>query len=419
MILQNSPVKVAVLTLGCRVNQSESSVIEGTLRHHGISVVPLEENPTYCIINTCTVTGKSDANSRQLIRRASRTGAKLIVTGCYSQLKTDEVLGMKGVLQVVPSENKEMIVSIILGEGTEPLYHFHDRARPYLKVQDGCNYCCSYCAVPLARGKSRSLPLATAVERGSMIEAQGFHEIVLTGIHLGSYGKDLTKKTSLAKLIKSIIIQTGIRRIRLSSLEINEVDDELLEVLKDARVCRHLHLPLQSGSDEVLRHMNRNYSAHDYKRKIFSIASKFSDIAIGSDVIVGFPGEKDADFDETYNMIKDLPFAYLHIFPYSSRAGTAASVMTPRVPDRIITDRAATLKGLSNHKKELFALRHLDTTLDIIIEESDGHGHMSGTASNYLKVRVTEESLQRGTLVLVRSTGIEESALRGFVITQP
>jgi threonylcarbamoyladenosine tRNA methylthiotransferase MtaB len=163
--------------------------------------------------------------------------------------------------------------------------------------------------------------------------------------------------------------------------------------------------------------MNRNYSTHDYIRKIFSIANKFSDIAIGSDVIVGFPGEKDEDFNETFDMIKDLPFAYLHIFPYSSRAGTSASGMTPGVPHRIIADRAATLKGLSNHKKELFALRHLNTTLDVIIEEGDGHGHMSGTASNYLKISVMEEHLHRGTLVFVRSTGIEESALRGFVIT--
>jgi len=416
--VQKSPVTVAVLTLGCRVNQSESSVFEGTLRHHGVSIVPLEESPDYCIINTCTVTGRSDAASRQLIRKAVKTGAKVIVTGCYSQLKGDEVVvGMAGVFQIVPMENKEKIVNIILGEEAEALYHFHDRARPYLKVQDGCNFSCSYCTVPMARGRSRSLSPAAAIGRAKLIDAEGYHEVVLTGIHLGSYGRDLPQKTSLATLVKNIITRTGIRRIRLSSIEINEVDDELLEVLTDARVCRHLHLPLQSGSDGVLRRMNRNYSARTFVQKICSISAKFNDIAIGSDVIVGFPGEQDVDFNETYSMIKDLPFTYLHIFPYSSRAGTAASFMKPKVVSRIIADRAATLKKLANLKKERFASRHIHKILDVIIEEKDGHGHMAGTASNYLKIRVSTESVRPGTLVFVRPNGLEGSSLRGFVVT--
>jgi threonylcarbamoyladenosine tRNA methylthiotransferase MtaB len=415
--VQRSPVTVAVLTLGCRVNQSESSVFEGTLRHHGVSIVSLEENPEFCIINTCTVTGRSDAASRRLIRKAAKTGAKVIVTGCYSQLKSDEVMGMTGVFQIVPSEHKEKIVNIILGEEASALYHFHDRARPYLKVQDGCDFSCAYCAVPMARGRSRSVPPATAIERANLIDAEGYHEVVLTGIHLGSYGKDLPQKTSLAKLIKNIITRTGIKRIRLSSIEINEVDDELLEVLSDPRVCRHLHLPLQSGSDGVLRRMNRNYSARTFVQKICSISAKFNDIAIGSDVIVGFPGEQDVDFNETYSMINDLPFTYLHIFPYSSRAGTAASFMNPEVSSRVIADRAATLKRLANLKKERFALQHMYKTLDVIMEEKDEHGHMAGTASNYLKIRVSTESMHPGTFVFVRPDGIEGSLLRGFVVT--
>jgi len=414
--VQKSPVTVAVLTLGCRVNQSESSVFEGTLRHHGVSIIPLEENPEYCIINTCTVTGRSDTTSRQLIRKAAKTGAKVIVTGCYSQLKSAEVMGMAGVFQVVPTEDKEKIVNIILGEETEALYHFHDRARPYLKVQDGCNFSCSYCAVPMARGRSRSLPPATAIERANLIDAEGYNEVVLTGIHLGSYGRDLPQKTSLAKLIKNIIARTGIRRIRLSSIEINEVDDELIELFDDARVCRHLHLPLQSGSDGVLRRMNRYYSARRFMQKICSISAKFSDIAIGSDVIVGFPGERDVDFNETYSMVRDLPFTYLHIFPYSSRAGTAASCMKPAVSNRIVTDRVAALKKLADLKKERYASQHMHRTLDVIMEEKDGHGHMAGTAGNYLKVRVSTESVHPGTLVFIRSDGIEGSSLRGFVV---
>jgi threonylcarbamoyladenosine tRNA methylthiotransferase MtaB len=326
-------------------------------------------------------------------------------------------MGMTGVFQIVPSEHKEKIVNIILGKEIEALYHFHDRARPYLKVQDGCNFSCSYCAVPLARGRSRSLSPEKALERAHLIEAEGYHEVVLTGIHLGSYGRDLPKKTSLADLIKSLITRTGITRIRLSSIEINEVDDELLELLTDARVCRHLHLPLQSGSDEVLRRMNRNYSAGTFIQKMRSISARLNDISIGSDVIVGFPGEKDDDFDRTYRIIEDLPFAYLHIFPYSSRAGTAASRMKQEVPAKIIAGRAAALKTLSNLKREHFASRHMHQTLDVIMEEKDGQGHMTGTASNYLKIRVLTESVHPGTLVFVRPDSLEGYSLKGFVVS--
>ena len=414
--MQNTEVRAAVLTLGCRVNQAESSVIEGTLRHHGISIVSLDENPGYCIINTCTVTGKSDAQSRQLIRRASRTGAKIIVTGCYSQLKKEEVMRMDGVLRVVPSEDKEKIAGFILGEETEPLFHFHDRVRPNLKIQDGCNFSCSYCAVPLARGRSRSLPLAKVEERVRMIEAQGYYEIVLSGIHLGGYGKDLPRKTSLAKLIKRIIARTDIRRIRLSSLEINEVDDELLEVLDDARVCKHLHLPLQSGSDAVLRRMNRNYSLRTYRNKVAKILSTYSDIAIGSDIIVGFPGESDEDFEETYQIIADTPFAYLHVFPFSPRINTRASIMLRKVPNKVIVGRAQTLKNLSIMKKEQYASRQLNKIVDVIIEGKEGLYHMTGTTGNYMKIRVTAQNLRRGALVFIRSAEIEGRILKGFVV---
>jgi len=249
-----------------------------------------------------------------------------------------------------------------------------------------------------------------------MIEAGGYHEIVLTGIHLGSYGRDLSEQTSLAKLLKNIIKRTGIRRIRLSSLEINEVDDELLEVLHDERVCRHLHLPLQSGSNAVLAMMNRNYSADHFTRKMTAITDMFRDIAIGSDVIVGFPGERNEDFEDTCRMVEELPFAYLHIFPYSPRAGTAAAKMRRTVPNAEVTERAAALKRLSRGKRELYAKTHLNRTLDVIAEEDDGQGHTLGTASNYLKIRVSGDDVQRGTLIFVRPTEIESSTLTGFVV---
>ena len=410
-------VSVALETLGCRVNQSESSAVEGTLRRHGISVVSLEENPDYCIINTCTVTGKSDANSRQIIRKASRAGAKVIVTGCYSELRRDDVSAMDGVYEVVPSSQKDRIVALILGREAEMRYDDHNKARPYLKVQDGCDFSCSYCAVPLARGRSRSLPIETAVERAQSIQSQGYQEVVLTGIHLGSYGRDLTKRSSLAELIRNILIRTTIPRIRLSSVEINEIDEEILELLGDSRVCRHLHLPLQSGSDKILKSMNRNYSSATYKKKMSSILRRSSEMAIGTDIIVGFPGEDVRAFHETCDMIRDMPFAYLHIFPYSPREGTAASFLSPTVPGKIIIERAHELKQLGALKRKIFVERHLNKILDVVIEERDGEGRMLGTANNYLKIRVSTESLQLGTLIFVRSEGCEGAMIRGHVIT--
>ena len=324
---------------------------------------------------------------------------------------------MDGVFSVVPAQDKEKIIGTIIGSETKLLYHHHDRARPYLKVQDGCNFSCSYCAVPLARGRSRSLHLETAVERAKDIDSQGYHEIVLTGIHLGSYGQDLAKKTSLAELIKNILLHTGIRRIRLSSLEINEVGEELMEVLADSRICRHLHLPLQSGSDKILGLMRRNYSAIHFKKALIRIADKYSDLSIGTDVIAGFPGEGQKEFQETYRIIDDLPFSYLHIFPYSVRTGTAASQMNPSIPTTVISERTELLKRLSVSKKERHARGHLQKILDVIIEEKEDNGYMSGTASNYLKVRMRSDNINPGSMVFVRSTAVEGTTLKGFVVT--
>jgi threonylcarbamoyladenosine tRNA methylthiotransferase MtaB len=414
--MQPVSAKAAFLTLGCRVNQSESSVIEGTLRENGVSIVTLQEQPDFCVINTCAVTGRSDAASRQLIRKAAKTGAKVIVTGCYSQLKRDEALGMEGVFAVVPVNAKEKIVGIILGREADTIYHLHDRARPYLKVQDGCNFSCSYCAVPLARGKSRSLPIDEAVRRAEEIDAQGYHEIVLTGIHLGSYGQDLEGRASLARLVREILSRTGIRRVRLSSLEINELEDDLLEVMEDSRVCRHLHLPLQSGSDKVLGLMRRNYSSDAFRKKVMKIAERFDDLSIGTDVIVGFPGEEEKDFLDTYQLIDELPFTYLHIFPYSPRPGTAASLMRPCVPNSAIVERADALKLLNSGKRERHTARQMRRTLDVIIEENDRCGYMSGTAGNYLKIRVRADGIRQGTLVYIRPAEIHGTTIRGFVI---
>lgn len=415
--MKDEKIKVAVLTLGCRVNQSESFVIEGTLKKHGVSLVPLEENPDYCIINTCTVTGKSDASSRYLIRRAVKTGAQVIVTGCYSQLRRNLVAELHGVSAVVPTNEKEKIIARVLGYDVAPVYYLHDRARPYLKVQDGCNFRCTYCAVPMARGASGSLPMEEAVTRASDIAMQGYNEIVLTGIHLGSYGQDLIPKTSLAGLIKSILASTSIFRIRLSSIEINEIDDELIELLGDARICKHLHLPLQSGSDLILKLMNRNYSALSYRKKLLRLSQISSDIAFGTDVIVGFPAEEDREFMLTYELINELPFSYIHTFPFSSRSGTLAADLKPQITGTIISERAKAVKELGRAKIKAFTSLQADKILDVIAEEEDDDGYSICTTSNYLKIVMKDNRLSRGSVVFIRSVANNSEQLSGVMIT--
>jgi len=415
--MQERKKKVAVLTLGCRVNQSESSVIEGTLKKHGVSIVTLEEHPDICIVNTCTVTEKSDASSKYLIRKAARTGAQVIVTGCFSQLEKSKVCELQGVCEVVPSGDKEKIISRVLGYDVDPVYSLHDRARPYLKVQDGCNSCCTYCAVPLARGRSRSLSIDKAVARATDIELQGYREIVLTGIHLGSYGQDLTPKTGLACLIKSILSATSLLRIRLSSIEINEIDEELVELLRDPRVCKHLHLPLQSGNDRILKLMNRNYTVSAYQKKLLHLSNISSDIALGTDVIVGFPSEGQKEFMSTYEIVRDLPFSYVHTFPYSARKGTLASNLKAQVAGNIILDRAQVMKELAATKKTAFASAQVNKILEAIAEEKDVRGYTTATTSNYLKLAMKGSRLNRGSAVFVRSIAVSGDRLIGVMIT--
>lgn len=394
--------KVSFLTLGCRVNQSESSVIEGTLKENGVTMVGLSENPDFCIVNTCAVTAKGDYNSRQLIRRAVRSGAKVIVTGCYSQLKSDNVKSMPGVFEVVDNARKFDIVKMITSVDVDLCYGSHGRSRPYLKIQDGCNLRCSYCAVPFARGKSSSIPEEEVIEKVQIIESRGYNEVVLTGIHIGSYGRDLTLKSNLKKVLKRILCETRIRRIRLSSLEITEVDEEFIEIIEDERICRHLHLPLQSGSDTILRLMRRGYSSSEFSLRLQSIAGRIDNISLGTDILVGFPGERDEDFNATFDLMRSLPISYMHIFPFSVRPGTDASKMKGQIDDLTIKMRTEKLADLNRSKKRGYMERQINNPLDIILEESMGSGVYSGTSGNYLKVRASVRGHSKGNIVYVR-----------------
>ncbi|MGE5299617.1 MAG: tRNA (N(6)-L-threonylcarbamoyladenosine(37)-C(2))-methylthiotransferase MtaB [Acidobacteriota bacterium] len=410
--------KVSILTLGCRVNQSESAVIEGTLRKNGVSIVNLNEQPEYCIVNTCTVTARSDYNSRQLIRRAAKAGAKVIVTGCYSQLRNDEARGLPGVWKVIDNRAKLDVIGELTYGKSSPSYDYYSRSRPYLKVQDGCNFRCSYCSVPLARGKSVSVPEETVIERARIIESAGYPEVVLTGIHLGSYGHDLPGNVTLKKLLGRLLKDTSIRRIRLSSLEISEIDDEMIELLADVRICRHLHLPLQSGSARVLQRMNRRYSLSTFSKTVERIAGEVDNIALGSDVIAGFPGETEEDFADTLTFVRHLPFSYLHIFPFSARPGTVAASMPDRPEARTVKKRIERLAEINKSKRLEYMTRQLDKTLDIIAEDEDGEDCL-GTSGNYLKIKALRAAGQRGSLVFVRPVAIIDGILEAVLMGIP
>lgn len=405
--------KVSVLTLGCKVNQSESSIIEGNLNKLGYSIVSLSEHPDYCIVNTCSVTSKSDYQSRQLIRRAVRSGAKVIVTGCYSQLRPDDIRDIDGIFSIVENNKKMSIINMLSDNIASTTYSYSSRSRPYLKVQDGCNFACTYCIVPLARGKSVSLDVSEVIRQANEFEASGYNEIVLTGIHLGSYGYDLRPRTRLSALLKILLKKTKIHRIRLSSIEINEVDDELIGILKEQRLCKHIHLPLQSGDDAVLRLMNRMHTSDVYISTVENIIKNIPDIAIGTDVIVGFPGEGDKEFLNTKELLFSIPIAYMHIFPFSSRPNTLASKMSIQNTPSIKRERFNELNALNIKKKRAFMLSQINKTLDIIIEEHCPENISSGTSNNYLKVKIPSRMYPKKTLIHVRVSGIEGNILEG------
>lgn len=407
--------KVSILTLGCKANQSESLEIESRLRSSGYSIVDLNQEPDICIINTCTVTAKSDYQSRQLIRRAVRAGSKVIVTGCYSEIMRDEVSMMPGVTKVVPNDKKDLIIKELIGDiSYNTLDYSSARSRYFFKIQDGCNYSCSYCIIPKARGRSRSLQPGYIIERIGEVSSI-YKEVILTGIHLGTYGYDLQPKLKLSDLIERILKETSIPRIRLSSLEIREIDDHLLDLLSDRRICRHLHIPLQSGDDDVLKRMKRNYRIDEFLKGIYKIISRYPDIAIGTDIIVGFPGESEDAFNNTRRIIETLPFSYLHVFPYSLRSGTEAALMRPLIKEDVKKQRASIIREIGNEKRLLYMKNYLGVVIDALIIKRIG-GEIIGLSSNYLKVRAGSESASIGDIVNIRVSNIFNGELFGHPV---
>jgi len=438
--MKSTKEKVALTTLGCKVNQYESAALAEDLRKKGFSLVSFRSPADIYIINTCTVTAFSDFQARQLIRRAKRANpqAKIIVTGCYAQVAAADIASLNGVTLVIGNDQKHTIPTLlqkgaINSKGTlpddisqqkkfceMPLTKFYGQTRAFLKIQDGCNSFCSYCIVPFARGKSRSLPPENILKAVNRFTQNGYREIVLTGIHLGSYGYDLNPTANLTSILRQIMNCRKDVRFRLSSIEPGEITDELLHLFnKQDILCSHLHIPLQSGDDKILQLMKRNYDSGFYRILIEKISIAFSDLAIGVDVMVGFPGEGDAEFNNTFKLLRDLPVAYLHVFPYSERPETMAQKLYPKVPENIKKERASILRNLSSKKREEFALRFLGKKLDVLVEKVKDKrtGLMKGFSNNYLPVLLeNNDSSVGGRIVKICAEKYQDGKLYGKIV---
>lgn len=414
--------KVAVITLGCRTNQAESAKISSFISEHGHYLVDTKDNPDIYIINSCSVTAKADAQSRQLAMKFLKNNKKVVLTGCYAELNKEELLTSLPGVALVGNDRKEDFRSYLPLLGSEanasggPIRTVSHRKRPIVKVQDGCDNRCAYCIIPLARGASRSRPADEVIAEVRQIEDSGYREIVLSGIHLGMYGKDLPVRSDLSSLLAGILHATRHIRVRLSSLEIPEIDDKLLELMQDSRICNHLHLPLQSGSDAVLSKMKRTYLKAEFEECMNTLQKRVKNIAIGTDIIAGFPGESDDDFLSGIRFIERMGFAYLHVFPYSRRKGTAAADLPLQVADNVKRERVSVLRELGERKRSAFADMQLGQTLDVLVERSDVSGYL-GISANFCKVLIhTEERIPSGSLVSARIVGHSHVGLDAHLI---
>ncbi|OCA91159.1 tRNA (N(6)-L-threonylcarbamoyladenosine(37)-C(2))-methylthiotransferase MtaB [Bacillus sp. FJAT-27225] len=421
---------VAFHTLGCKVNHYETEAIWQLFKQEGYERVEFELTSDVYIINTCTVTNTGDKKSRQVIRRAIRKNpdAVICVTGCYAQTSPAEIMAIPGVDIVVGTQDRVKMLDYIAQykEERQPIngvrnimknrvYEeldvpaFTDRTRASLKIQEGCNNFCTFCIIPWARGLMRSRDPKEVIRQAQQLVDAGYKEIVLTGIHTGGYGEDL-KDYNLAALLRDLEAEVkGLKRLRISSIEASQITDEVIEVINDSNlVVRHLHIPLQSGSDTVLKRMRRKYTMEFFGERLDRLKEALPGLAVTSDVIVGFPGETEEEFMETYNFVKEHKFSELHVFPYSKRTGTPAARMEDQVDEDIKNERVHRLISLSDQLAKEYASQFENEVLEVIPEEefkeTDGSGLFVGYTDNYLKVVFPGSEDMIGNIVKVKIT---------------
>lgn len=422
-----------IKTLGCKLNQFDSAVIEGELHRRRFVSCSSVEDASVVIVNTCTVTAKADAQSRQLIRRIRRDnpGCKIIVTGCYARRSSETLRQFPEVHAVISGSDDEVLNELkdildIPGEKDDPdsrkracffAPYYNGRTRALLKIQDGCDLACSYCIIPQVRGKSRSVSSSVIETQISRLIAQGYREIILTGINTGDYGKDLTPRTSLLALLRRVIRLKDLGRIRLNSLEPPSITNALIDFLSDTgKIAHHLHIPLQSGSSRTLARMKRPRSVKRLSNILERVHKKIPDVGIGADIIVGFPGETDKDFQETYRFIEDSPIHFLHVFPFSKRPNTPASAMREEVHGKVVKERASALRRLAAECGYAFRKSYAGKTLEVIVlNEKRPDGLYRALSSNYIHMGIDAKDHHVNTLQSAQITKVTHQDTTGRI----
>lgn len=397
--------RYAITTLGCKVNQYDSAIIEARLKARGFERREFDQEADVYIVNTCTVTDRADVESLRLARRARRLNpeARVVMTGCLAQAgpdalarhdEVDAVVGLSrldDMEQAATGEAAERVMVANLRKEHAPIefqaVSLAGHSRAFLKLQEGCDQFCTFCIVPFSRGASRSVEPRRIVQALDELHARGFREVILSGTHLGGYGKDLDPPVELADLLEMIAERSPIGRVRISSLDPEELGDRIIDILAQSdKFCPHLHLPLQAGEDEILSRMRRRYDTAYYRERVERVIDGMPDAAIGTDLIVGFPGETDRQFESYLNFVESLPLAYFHVFPYSVRTGTTAAKMPAKVAAGEIRRRAAVMRAVGERKREAFARRFVGRRVKVLPEECTEDGDFSGYSRNYVRV---------------------------------
>ncbi|MEQ8765549.1 MAG: tRNA (N(6)-L-threonylcarbamoyladenosine(37)-C(2))-methylthiotransferase MtaB [Planctomycetota bacterium] len=413
MLVASQNHRVSFLTLGCKVNQYETQQIRDGFLSQGFSEVAFDAASDVVVINTCTVTGVSDKKSRQTIRGAMRRNpaARVLVTGCMADTDFERLEDLVGVGRVFRHADKDRLVQLFLeeegfdAEVATPagVRSFEGRHRVFVKIQDGCDLKCTYCIIPFVRGASRSRALNEIVTEIRGIHESGHHEVVLTGIHIGLFGHDLSPRLELADLVEEILARTELPRLRISSLDSNEVTPRLIDLLgREPRLCGHLHLPLQSGCDATLKRMGRLYRSGDFLDCVEAARAARPDVAITTDLIVGFPGEDDTELAQSLETVERARFQKIHLFPYSVRPGTPAEKLRSRIDPKVIRERKSRIEEIERRDARRFREEHLGQVVTVLVEDRDDRGRWSGLTQNFIKVTFDGPSGLDNTLAPVR-----------------
>ena len=430
--------RFAIATLGCKVNQYDSAIIEDRLRAHGMERREFNQAADVYIVNTCTVTDRADSESRRLARRARRLNprARIVATGCLAQAsphvlaiapEIDSVVGLGRLDDLVRAattgEGERIMVSNLRKERAGIELGAVARAgqtRAFLKLQEGCDQFCTFCIVPFSRGTSRSVEPRRILAALDEMYARGFKEVTLSGVHLGGYGKDLMPAIDLETLLEMIAERCPIGRVRLSSLDPEELSDRIISMVADSdKFCPHFHLPLQSGDDAILAAMRRRYDSAHYRERVDRILEAMPDAAIGTDLIVGFPGETGMNFERYFRFVESLPLAYFHVFPYSVRSGTTAAKLPGRVSAAEITRRAEAMRRLGEGKRRDFAQRFMGARVRVLLEQRGAGGALEGYSRNYIRVTATGPDELKNHEVEVEVSSLEGGGLAGEIISAP